>query len=170
MLIQQILMWNLTLFLCLVFPGNDHNLVGGGDSHIDMVYVYVPAFWGYFWQKLRTFGGYFWQKLRIFWGFFLTKICVVINVLSKLLKKNLNRIKTPYLSNLGQKWYTDEGIIGLYTTTWNIHDAKIGKICGKMYGVMSCSIDVCAYLWNYCMLIVLSDSKHEMQFVILFNM
>ena len=27
--------------------------IGGGGSHIDMVYVYVPAFWGAFWYSDR---------------------------------------------------------------------------------------------------------------------
>ena len=35
------------------FPTNTGSYPGGGgDSHIDMVYVYVPAFWGTFSRNL----------------------------------------------------------------------------------------------------------------------
>ena len=70
----------------------------GGGSHIDMVYVYVPAFWGTFSQNLVKRSGGFHQRRRspnyINWVYF-----------GQIIVKSTQF--DPNWVLFFQKWYTD---------------------------------------------------------------
>ena len=87
---------------------------GGGGSHIDMVYVHVPAFWGHFFVKfgIAMGGGDSSEtkepklhKLGVFWA----NYCKKHPIWSKL-GAFLSKMVYWWVGNLAKNWYRDSQI------------------------------------------------------------
>ena len=102
----------------------DRNTRGGGGSHIDMVYVYVPAFWGAFFAKFGiAIGGFSSEtkelklhKLGVFWANYCKKHPICAKVGAFLSKMIYSRV-----GNLAKNWDRDSKIFEV----WQAHPRTI---------------------------------------------